>query len=72
MSAAVDDLAETVREPAWREMVRLINSLMPDDFTACEIVAIVTVMRGAWARKQAREAEPAPVIRLVNKLDRLR
>lgn len=54
-----DHLLDLVFRPAEVEFRDLINALHIGDLTACELVALVTILRSALERKQSRETEPA-------------
>jgi hypothetical protein len=58
----VDDLAELCAELAREEVREIMEEIKPDDLTACEIVAMLTVLRPA---RERRRRQPAPVLTLV-------
>ena len=65
----VDALADYLRTPACDELRELLDDLYPADFTVCEMVALVTILRGARERKTARQMQPAS-LELVRKAKR--
>jgi hypothetical protein len=61
----VDDLAELCAALARAEVWEIFQEICPDDMTACEIVALLTVLRPARERRAATRRQPAPVLKLV-------
>lgn len=57
----VDDLAERCAALARDEVREIMGEIKPDDLTACEIVALLTILRPARERRR----QPAPVLTLV-------
>jgi hypothetical protein len=54
---ALDTIGEGVlRDDAQREMYRLMETVKPGDLTACEVIAVLAIFRGA---KERLEAQPA-------------
>lgn len=54
----VDRLADCLLAPAHDDFLDLLHNLNPDDFTACEFIAMVTILRSVMERKQAEEMTP--------------
>jgi hypothetical protein len=61
----VDDLAQLCFELACNEVREIMGEVKPGDMTACEIVALLTILRPAFERKRAAARQPAPVLELV-------
>jgi hypothetical protein len=61
----VDDLAELCAALAREEACEIMEEIEPRDLTACEIVALLTVLRPARERKRLAQRQPAPVLELV-------
>jgi hypothetical protein len=61
----VDDVAQLCAALARDEAREIMEEIKPRDLTACEIVALLTIIRPAWERKQAEQRNPAPVLKLV-------
>jgi hypothetical protein len=64
----VDDLAQLSFKLACDEVEEIMageDHIYMDDLTACEIVALLTVVRPAWERKRLAKRQPAPVLTLV-------
>jgi hypothetical protein len=64
----VDDLAQLCFALACDEACEIMGGedhIVMEDLTACEMVALLTVVRPAWERKQAKQRNPAPVLELV-------
>jgi hypothetical protein len=61
----VDDLAQICAALARDEVFEILKEVKPADLTACEMVALLTIIRPAWERKQAEQRNPAPVLKLV-------
>jgi hypothetical protein len=61
----VDDLAQICAALARYEVREIMVDIKPDDLTACEIVALLTLMRPARERKRLAQRQPAPVLTLV-------
>jgi hypothetical protein len=61
----VDDLAELCVALAHDEVWEIFQEICPDDMTACEIVAMLTILRPARERRAATQRQPAPVLTLV-------
>jgi hypothetical protein len=60
----VDDLAQLCAAMARDEACEIMQEIKPRDLTACEIVALLTVLRPARERKRVAERQPAPVLEL--------
>jgi hypothetical protein len=58
---SVDDLASPCLPLARREVCRILDGVEPDDLTACEMVALLAVLRPAYERVQTVEAQPVPL-----------
>jgi hypothetical protein len=57
----VDDLAQLCFALARDEVDEIMGGddhITPADLTACEMVALLTVLRPAWERKRAAERQP--------------
>jgi hypothetical protein len=66
MSAPMDVIAERVlRNDAIWEVKTLLTEHAPEDLTACELLAILVILRGAAERLDAQQRPPAPVLKLV-------
>jgi hypothetical protein len=64
--ARIDDLAEgLLRKDAVWEMRQHTAALAPDALTACEILAVLAILRGAKERLDAQQRPAAPVLELV-------
>jgi hypothetical protein len=64
----VDDLAEHYFALALGEVKEIMGGeerITLDDLTACELVALLTVVRPAWERRRLARRQPAPVLTLV-------
>ena len=74
---SVDDLAQLCFTLACDEATEIMGGedhITLDDLTACELVALLTVVRPAWERKRLAKRQPAPVLQLVKRaeaIDRL-
>jgi hypothetical protein len=55
---SVDDLAGICLPLASREVRRILDCVGPEDLNACEMVALLAVLRPAYQRVQAVEAQP--------------
>jgi hypothetical protein len=55
---SVDDLAGICLPLASREVRRILDLVGPEDLNACEMVALLAVLRPAYQRVQAVEAQP--------------
>jgi hypothetical protein len=62
---SVDELAQLCVALARDEVREIMKEVKPADLTACEMVALLTVLRPALARLDAAAQEPAPVLELV-------
>jgi hypothetical protein len=65
---SVDDLAQLGFALACDEVEEIMageGHITMDDLTGSEMVALLTVLRPAWERKQAKQRNPAPVLELV-------
>ena len=60
----VDRCVELARDEAT-EIMGGEEHITLDDMTACELVALLTVIRPAWERRRLAQRQPAPVLRLV-------
>jgi hypothetical protein len=61
----IDLIAEGVlRDDVQREMDQLMDDVHPKDLTACELIAMVAIFRGAKERLDAQQRPPAPVLKL--------
>jgi hypothetical protein len=64
----VDDLAQRCVALAYKEADEIMGGkehITLDDLTACEMVALLTVLRPAYERRAAAQRQPAPVLELV-------
>ena len=67
-TSTVDHLAQLGFEFACDEVREIMGGEYPlkmDDLTACEMVALLTILRPAHERKRLAERQPAPVLELV-------
>jgi hypothetical protein len=65
---SVDDLAQLCVALALDEVNEIMageDHITPADLTACEMVALLTVLRPGWERKRLAQKQPAPVLKLV-------
>jgi hypothetical protein len=61
----MDVIAERVlREGAIWDVKTLLTAHAPEDLTACELLAILVILRGAKERLEAQQRPPAPVLEL--------
>jgi hypothetical protein len=56
----VDDLAQLCAALARDEACEIMKEIKPGDLTACEIVALLTILRPARERKRLAEGRRAP------------
>lgn len=64
----VDDLAQVSSKLARGEVAEILGGkdhITMDDMTACELLALLTIVRPAWQRKVLARRHPAPVLELV-------
>ena len=64
----VDDLAQLGFKLACDEVTEIMGGEDPicmADMTACEMVALLTILRPARERRAAAQRQPAPVLTLV-------
>jgi hypothetical protein len=62
----IDKVTETVlRGDAVWEVKRLMTEFTPEDLTACELIAVLTVLRGMKERLDAQQRTAAPVLHLM-------
>jgi hypothetical protein len=64
----VDQLADLCFELACDEVMEIMGGpqhIGLEDLTACEMVALLAVVRPAWERQQLARRQPAPVLTLV-------
>jgi hypothetical protein len=62
----VDDLAQLCAALARDEVCEIMEKeITIDDLTACEVVALLTVLRPVRERRAAAQRQPAPVLTLV-------
>jgi hypothetical protein len=61
----VDDLAQLCAALARHEVREIFEEIKPADMTACEMVALLTILRPARERKRLAQRQPAPVLTLV-------
>jgi hypothetical protein len=54
-----DELANVCYRTAREEMLDLINEVQPDDFTALELFAMVTILRPVCERLREQQNPPA-------------
>jgi hypothetical protein len=70
---SVDDLAQVGFELACdevREITGAPEHITMNDLTACQMVALLTVLRPAWERRQARQRKPAAVLAICSRSKR--
>jgi hypothetical protein len=61
----MDVIAERVlREGAIWDVKTLLTAHAPEDLTACELLAILVILRGAKERLDAQQRPAAPVLKL--------
>jgi len=68
MIVTMDDLAQFGFKLACDEVEEIMGGedhITMDDMTACEMVALLTILRTARERKRLAERQPAPVLELV-------
>jgi hypothetical protein len=68
---SVDDLAQLCFTLACDEVTEIMGGedhITMDDLTACEMVALLTILRPARERRSAAQRQPAPVLELVRPL----
>lgn len=63
--SAVDDVLALVHDDLVREANEMLTSLRYKDLTSADLAALVAILRPVHERRQAREATPAPLLRLV-------
>lgn len=64
--ARIDTVAEgLLRGDAEWEMKQLMSAVQPGGLTACEILAVLAILRGAKERLDAQQRPPAAVLELV-------
>jgi hypothetical protein len=61
----VDDLAELCAALACDEVCEIMEEIKTNDLTACEMVALLTVLRPARERVRLARRQPAAVLKLV-------
>jgi hypothetical protein len=61
----VEQLADQMKPAALQEIRSTLGEFVPDQLTAFEIVAMLSVLRSARARIEAEQAPPAPVLQLI-------
>jgi hypothetical protein len=62
---SIDAIAERVlREGAIWDVKTLLTAHAPEDLTACELLAILVILRGAKERLDTQQRPPAPVLKL--------
>jgi hypothetical protein len=62
---SIDAIAERVlREDAMWDVKTLLTAHAPEDLTACELLAILVILRGAKERLEAQQRPAAPVLKL--------
>ena len=59
-TATVDDLAQLCAELARDEVVEIMDETKPADLTACEMVALLRILRPPLERKRAAPGSPRP------------
>jgi hypothetical protein len=67
-SATVDSFAELGFAQACDEVMEILGGdkhIGLEDLTACEMIAMLTIVRPAWERRAAAQRQPAPVLTLV-------
>jgi hypothetical protein len=63
---SIDVIAEGVlREDAMWDVKTLLTAHAPEDLTACELLAILVILRGAKERLDAQQRRASPVLELV-------
>jgi len=65
LTPTVDDLAKLCAALARDEACEIMEEIYVDDMTACEIVALLAILRLARERKRLAERQPAAVLKLV-------
>ncbi|MDT5052958.1 MAG: hypothetical protein QOF66_1324 [Mycobacterium sp.] len=71
MSAAigprsVDSITQLCAALAREEACEIMEEIKPRDLTACEMVALLTILRPARERKRLAQRQPAPVLQLIS------
>jgi hypothetical protein len=64
----VDSLAQLCFSLACDEVMEIMDGpqhIGLEDLTACELVALLAIVRPAWERRRAAQRQPAPVLTLV-------
>ena len=61
----VDDLAQLCAALARDEVCEIMEEIKPDDLTACEMVALLAVLRPARERKRLAQRQKVAVLKLV-------
>jgi hypothetical protein len=61
----VDDLAQLCAALARDEACEILEEITPADLTACEMVALLTVLRPVRERCATAQRQPAAVLKLV-------
>jgi hypothetical protein len=64
----VDSVAELGFALACAEVEQVMGGpehIGLDDLTACEMIALLAIVRPAWERRQLARRQPAPVLTLV-------
>jgi hypothetical protein len=61
----VDDFAQLCAALACDEVCEIMEEINTNDLTACEMVALLTILRPARERRAAAQRQPAPVLELV-------
>jgi hypothetical protein len=67
----VEDLAQLGFKLAIDEACEIMGGpehITLDDLTACELVALLTIIRPAYERQRLAKRQPAPVLELVRPL----
>jgi hypothetical protein len=62
---SVDDLAALCASLARDEVRDIMEEIFVDDLTACEMVALLTILRQAREQEALAERQPAAVLELV-------
>jgi hypothetical protein len=65
---SVDNLAELCFALACEEAAEIMGGeehIYMEDLTACEMIALLAIVRPAWERKRLARMQPAPVLTLV-------
>jgi hypothetical protein len=65
---SVDDLAQLGFKLACDEVEKIMGGedyIGMNDLTACEMIALLAIVRPAWERKQLAQRQPARVLTLV-------